>query len=243
MFIVSKLFDIVKGAVLLARKPVLYTLATWVHILGVLPLSLAAYLYFYQLLIPSSPHEQLFIDEIPTIPQLNDIKSEVFYDLLLRLNLWCFDSAQYLAHYSLQSESVSHFQSSVLVNCDWKNVYKYNNPYIPYAFRWLVFPKWVNWDKTYALTVPVASGVQGSFLKLTLLLLIIDESVKQSYSKASTLVLDVAWRGMRYYMYHYYYLSLVIGSAVFYVACTAVMLFSSFILNLMSLPAQMKKKN
>ncbi|KAG7195228.1 uncharacterized protein KQ657_003754 [Scheffersomyces spartinae] len=242
MFIVSALLNAIKGTLLHSRKPILYTITTWVYVVVVFPLAVAAYLYFYQILIPNSPQEVVLINEISSITQLSTIKKEVFYDLLLRLNLWCFDSAQYLAHYSLQSESGPQLQSSVLVNCDWKNVYKHNNPYIPYALRWLVFPKWINWDKTYSLLVPVARGVRGSFLKQTALELIIDESVKESYSTSSYLMLDVAWRGMRYYMYHYYFLSLIIGSVVFYAVCTLVMLVSSFIMNVIATLQRDSKK-
>lgn len=238
-----------------------------------LPLSLVTYLNFYRILIPVSSstlytkftpfHNDLRSVSVPTDSLLRYFRlhSDLQYDVRLHLKTICNTRTSEIAHVRYNTFTGNHetdekntalsVEDVFLINCNLRTLYFEKNHLIPYNLRNYVPPFVVDITDTRTTKIALEENVSGKELsdllhkngaKQAVIVNIKSPSVYVD-SENSFFEFLVRWDGIRYYIYHYYLTSLVLGVSFFWAVSVFFCFVSSVIVwNLASEPRVETKK-
>ncbi|CAK7894344.1 hypothetical protein CAAN1_02S06238 [[Candida] anglica] len=213
--------------------------------LVLLPWSVLSYLRFYSVIIPNASYELplRFVSRYGIAGDargVNELLSvagskNINYDLQLNLRVFCpknliGDSKLVFGNLTLQhdswhSESTST-QSTFLIHCDPRTIHSTFNSWIPYNLR-----LWVPPFLTHNERVNIVSTKIGSISALGLANHLGRSDGKIEYEldtpllvdiEKSSLLVNVEWQGIRYYLFNHYYICFLIGVTLFWATSSIV---------------------
>lgn len=217
-----------------------------------LPASVITYFSFRKLLIPLeriqvpvnflSPTDTHFktrdIDVAAVFPYLQRNKNLTF-GVNLNLHGVCkIETSHQIFSYDLELPSSSHslarhYQDLVLVNCDSRYIYAAKNRLVPYNLRYWAPPIAVDVTKLVDMDHQVLALKGYELLELLsqemLHITLIDMNFLFLHPQKSSVDFVVLWDGFRFYLVRYYFTSLIIGTAIFWIPSSCCCVFFAFL--------------
>lgn len=224
-----------------------------------LPLSIITYLNFYRILIPvssSTLHTKFtpFHNDYRSVSTPSDsllryfgLHSDLHYDINLHLKTICNTRTSEIAHVRYNAFTGNHntdenntplaAEDVFIINCNLRTLYFEKNHFIPYNLRNYVPPFVVDITDTRTTIIPLRKGVSGQQISGLLQKpgakqnVVVNVKSRSVYvdSDNSYFEFQVRWDGIRYYIYHYYFTSLVLGVGFFWAVSSLFCLISSLL--------------
>lgn len=195
-----------------------------------LPASVFTYLSFYKSMIPSerisvptkftqqnaSPQRTSTVNTAPVLPFVSEHR-DLRFTVSLNLHAVCLVEKLFqMLEYEFQLPPYSS-KDDILVNCDSRYIYVEKNSWIPYNLRY--------WSPPILVDIMKFVNVKEKLLTLdgAELLMLLDGAPQFTFTNPSAILIDtkkssidfvIEWDGIRYYLVHFYWTSLVIGAGI-----------------------------